>query len=62
MKLTKEYLSDRGWLEKGGIMVLYSSPRLGWKEDGTLIVGYHQHPQKVTTVEELQEVCQFLSE
>ena len=53
MKLTKEYLRSIGWVERGGIMVCYSNPRLGWKEDGTLIIGYHEYPEKVFTTDDL---------
>lgn len=53
MKITREYLRLRGWVDRGDIMVRFSNPRLGWKEDGTLIVGYHELPEKVTTTEEL---------
>ena len=61
MKISKDYLSAQGWREVCGIMVRFTSPRLGWKEDGTLIVGYHEHPVKVTTVEQLQEICKRFS-
>ena len=55
-EITKERLSRLGWVEKAGIMVRFSSPRLGWKEDGTLIIGYHEWPEKVKTMERLNEI------
>jgi hypothetical protein len=50
----KEYLAEKGWLFRGGVMVRFSNPRLGWKPDGTLIVGYWERPEKVTTPGELE--------
>lgn len=47
-------LINNGWVDKGDVLVRYSKPRLGWKEDGTLIIGYHEWPEKVTTIEELK--------
>ena len=58
MQLTKSYLASKGWVERAGIMVLFSKPRLGWKPDGTMIVGYHELKDKVTTIEELERICQ----
>lgn len=54
--LNKEYLQAQGWIEKAGIMVRFSHPRIGWKPDGTLIIGYHEYPEKVTTIEQLQNI------
>lgn len=62
MTLTREYLLAHGWVDRGGILVRYTTPRLGWKEDGTLIVGYHQHPERVTTTEKLSELCPYILE
>lgn len=55
MKLTKELLASMGWVEKNGVMVRYSHPRLGWKPDGTLIVGYWEHKEKIHTLEQLNK-------
>ena len=52
----KDYLEKKGWLFRGGVMVRFSNPRLGWKSDGTLIVGYHEWPEKVCTVTDLEAV------
>lgn len=52
----KEELAKLGWLEKGGVMVRFSNPRIGWKTDGTLIVGYFEYPEKVYTMERLNEI------
>ena len=56
MKITKAYLASRGWKEKSGIMVRFSNPRIGWKEDGTLIIGYREYPEKVKTVGFLNDI------
>lgn len=56
MEITKEILTELGFVEKGGVMVLFVTPRFGYKQDGTLIIGYHEHPEKVTTVERLTEI------
>lgn len=53
-------LLDLGWIRRGDYLVRFSNPRIGWKEDGTLVVGYHQWPEKVTTMERLQEILQDL--
>ena len=52
----KEKLIRRGWVEKAGIMVRFSNPRIGWKSDGTLIIGWHEYPEKVFSVERLEEI------
>lgn len=52
----KDELLKLGWVEKNGVFVRYSNPRIGWKEDGTLIVGYHEYPKKIHTTEELNKV------
>ena len=61
MKLTKELLASMGWVEKNGVMVRYSHPRLGWKPDGTLIVGYWEWKGEVLTLEELQGLLEEIS-
>lgn len=48
-------LLSLGWVDKGDVLVRYSNPRLGWKPDGTLIIGYHEYPKKVYTLEELNK-------
>lgn len=38
-------------------LVRFSNPRIGYKPDsGTLIIGYHEYPQKVWTMEQLQTI------
>ena len=54
--ITFDYLESIGWVEKSGIMVRFGNPRLGWKSDGTLIVGWHEWPEKVTTIEQLNKI------
>lgn len=61
MKLSKGLLASMGWVEKNGVMVRYSHPRLGWKPDGTLIVGYWEWKEKVLTLEELQGLLEEIS-
>lgn len=51
-------LLSRGWVERAGIMVRFTNPRLGWKEDGTLIIGWHEYPEKVTTIQQLESILQ----
>lgn len=56
----KEALLSLGWVDKGDVLVRYSKPRLGWKPgDGTLIIGYHEWPEKVTTIEKLKEIIEI---
>ena len=52
----REELLERGWVERGGVLVRFSNPRIGWKPDGTLIVGWHEWPRKVYSVEKLKEI------
>ena len=54
--ITFEYLRDHGWVEKEGVMIKYSKPRLGWKADGTLIIGYHEYPKRVLHISELKKI------
>ena len=61
MKRTMSSISDellrRGWIRKGDFLVRFSSPRIGWKpEDGTLVVGWHEWPRKVNSLEEIDEI------
>lgn len=57
--LTKDELIARGWVDKGEVLVRYSSPRVGWKPaDGTLIIGYREWPQKIHSVLEIDSILQ----
>ena len=56
MRITKDILNSRGCVEKAGIMVRFTNPRIGWKEDGTLIVGWHEWKEKVFDTEELDKI------
>lgn len=56
MEDLREYLTEQGWLFRGGVFVRFSNPRLGWKPDGTLIVGYHERKEKVTTIKQMEEI------
>jgi len=52
----KDTLLSLGWIDKGDVLVRYSNPRIGWKpEDGTLIIGYREWPEKVFTMERLEK-------
>ena len=56
VKLRSELL-ERGWVDKGDVLVRYSNPRIGWKPaDGTLIVGYHEHKDKVSNLSHLSQI------
>lgn len=53
----KDILLSLGWVDKGDVLVQYGTPRLGWKPaDGTLIIGYHEWPEKVLTIGQLNEI------
>jgi hypothetical protein len=52
----RDQLLALGWVEKNGVLVRYSHPRLGWKHDGTLIIGYWEYKEKVTTIEQLNYI------
>lgn len=53
----KDKLLERGWVEKSGVIVRFSNPRIGWKpSDGTLIIGYHEYPRKVKSIEQLKSI------
>lgn len=56
----KSELLKRGWVDKGDVLVKYSKPRLGWKEDGTLIIGYYEYPNKVTSINDLNAILNLL--
>ena len=59
----KDTLISLGWVDKGDVLVRFSHPRIGWKPaDGTLIIGYHEHPQKVTTMEALEHILGDVSQ
>ena len=53
--ITKSILTELGWVEKAGIMVWFGVPRLGWKDDGTLIIGYYEYHKKVFRYKDLVE-------
>lgn len=39
------------------VLVRFSDPRIGYKPaDGTLIIGYHEHPQKVYTYTDIKKI------
>ena len=42
------------------IWVLKGETRIGWKPDGTLIVGYHEWPKKVTDLADLVAILHTL--
>lgn len=60
-EITGRLLSD-GWKatnDRNGELVLvrFSDPRIGYKPaTGTLIIGYHEHPQKVYTYTDIKKI------
>lgn len=60
--LTPEILLDNGWDFRGGIYVRRDNVRLGWCIDGTTIVGYHEFPAKITTVEQMKMLQTLLGD
>lgn len=50
------FLKAIGWEERNGILVRFSKPRLGYKRDGTLIIGYHEYPEKIKSIEQFNEM------
>ena len=55
-EITRKDLLALGWVDKGDVLVRYSTPRIGWKpEDGTLIIGDRECPYKVYTVEQIKQ-------
>lgn len=53
----REILIDAGWVDKGDVLVRYTNPRIGWKPgDGTLIIGYHEWPERVWDYDRLEEI------
>ncbi len=55
----KDQLLKLGWVDKGDVLVRYSNPRIGWKTDGTLIIGYHEWPTKVKSLEQLNKIIEL---
>ena len=48
LQLLRMELLQRGWEDHGDVIVRRSDPRIGWKPaDGTLIIGFHEYPEKV---------------
>ena len=61
MSLITDELLQRGWVRKGDFIVRFSDPRIGWDpEDGRLVIGWHEYPEKVETLEKLEEVLHGL--
>lgn len=58
-----DVLKALGWAEKSGIMVRFSTPRIGYKPDGTLIIGYFEYNEgKVETLEELLTILERIKD
>lgn len=55
----EQYLLNLGWKptrnSNGELtLVRFSNPRIGFKPaSGTLIIGYHEYPNKITSIEQL---------
>lgn len=60
MKLTKDILLSHGWTEKDGYMYHPGSPRMGWWENGRLVVGWFDYPERVTSFEQLEKICYYM--
>lgn len=57
----KAQLLSLGWVDKGDVLVRYGNPRLGWKPaNGTLIIVYHEWPEKVKDLETLNFILNRL--
>ena len=55
LQLLRMELLQQGWEDHGDVIVRRSDPRIGWKPvDGTLIIGYHEHPKKVFRWQDLE--------
>lgn len=55
-KITRQWLENQGWVLRYDVYVLYRHPRMGWKPDGTMYIGYHTYPEKVFTINKLNEI------
>jgi len=61
--ITLNLLKGLDWVVKGSVAYRQlDSPkvRLGWKPDGTLIIGYGEWPRKVTTLHYLQQIIKLI--
>ena len=57
LQLLRIELLRQGWEDHGDVIVRRSDPRIGWKpSDGTLIIGYHEFPEKVCDINRLKEI------
>ena len=60
--ITEAYLESKGWVKKGDVLVKFINPRLGWKDDGTLYMGYFTFPVKITTISQLEHILSLVTE
>ena len=58
--IKKKLMLALGFYWSGDIWVLKGETRIGWKPDGTLIVGYHEWPKKVTDLADLVVILHTL--
>ena len=58
--ITIEMMLSLGFYWSRDIWVLKGETRIGWKPDGTLIVGYHEWPKKVTDLADLVAILHTL--
>ena len=58
--INTETLLALGFYWSRDIWVLKAQARIGWKPDGTLIVGYHEWPKKVTDFADLIAILHTL--
>lgn len=58
--INTETLLALGFYWSRDIWVLKAQTRIGWKPDGTLIVGYHEWPKKVLDLADLVAILHTL--
>ena len=55
-EITRQWLIDHGWVLRYDVYVLYRHPRMGWKPDGTMYIGYYTYHEKVFTIDKITEL------
>lgn len=58
--INTETLLALGFYWSGDVWVLKGDTRVGWKPDGTLIIGYHEWPKKVLDLADLVAILRAL--
>ena len=60
LRITSELLASLGFKFIHDVWVLKGETRVGWKPDGTLIVGYHEWSKKVLDAADLVAILHTL--